>query len=213
MSFNNAKLMIVAMVVVAFSAIQAQPQPVPAEVASAAIHGLSKFLALIPANMMEDYGFQNQQELKIAKLGKPFQLYTMPPLRLQAYREEMTVKSLLLPTQMWYFPVTCRDEYRAILIVDRIDNQWQAVSFGHVPLSRHLSEIKRQWTDNRGYQPVLVAIFQARSYLFHLPELDNQNLTPIPLQQPRGDYTATKSLKDVISELGERIQDNLRENF
>jgi len=119
-------------------------QGTPAGVLQAAAEGLQPYLSKIPADSLEQYGFVNGEALNTASLGTPFLLYTLTPAALQQYQAGMSVASVVTPTTMWYFPVLVAGQPRAILVVDRLNNQWKAVSLGYAGLAKELGALNRQ---------------------------------------------------------------------
>lgn len=161
------------------SGLMAAGPQAPAEVMQAAAQGLKPFLAKIQADSMERFGLDADAPLDSATLGAPFLLHTIAPAALAGYKTGMAVSELITPTSMWYFPVLINGEARLILVVDRMGDKWEAVSLGYPPLALEWANVKRQWPEERGYNPVLVAVFQARQHLFTVPEKGASNLTPL----------------------------------
>jgi hypothetical protein len=120
-------------------------QEPPREATDAAKAGLSAFLNRIPRDALEQFGFSKDDSLAQCYLGNPFQLHTISPSALSKYRPEDTVSSIVSRTKMWYFPVMLGDEVKGILVIDKVDNRWEAVSFGYAELARKLSKIRQQW--------------------------------------------------------------------
>ncbi len=197
-------------------------QNAPEAVQQAAVEGLQPFLNKIPTESLEQYGFVHGDVRGMASLGTPFLMYTITPTALQNYRTGMSVTSMVTPTTMWYFPVLMGGQTRAILVVNQVDNQWQAVSLGYAGLARELGALSRQWKAAQGYQPMLIVIFQAKQYLFTVPEKDAYNLTRLvakkpavtnPLQAtklPVDDYAILGTADDVITQLQPVVQNALK---
>jgi hypothetical protein len=154
-------------------------QTAPVEVLRAATNGLPAFLESVSLGNRELYGFTNDTELAQARLGMPWRVYTITPKNLAAHPAETELTPLLSETSLWYFPVLVGDDTRAILVVDRMDDEWRAVALGYVPLARELHQIIKQWPASAGYHPRLVAAFSANRLYFTVPEVDDHNLSPI----------------------------------
>jgi len=123
--------------------------------------------------------FKDNEELKSAVLGEPYQLYVITPAALKAYRQGDTADSLLTETTCWYFPVLVGATIRSILIVDKMPDGWRAVSLGDARLASKLDSLVRQWPSSSGYHAKLVVVFQASQYLFAIPERGADNLTTL----------------------------------
>ena len=197
-------------------------QNAPESVRQAAVEGLQPYLNKIPVESLEEFGFVRGDAVNMASLGTPFLLYTITPAALEQYRTGMTVASIVTPTTVWYFPVLIAGQPRVILVVDRLDNQWKAVSLGYAGLARELGALIRQWKASQGYQPMLIVVFQAKQYLFTIPEKDAYNLTRLtankapatdPLQAiaaPANDYATLGTVADVIDQLKPVVRNALK---
>jgi len=191
----------------------------PKAVTEAARSGLLPFLEKMPAGEEEYYGFNSGENPEQSSLGEPFLLYTITPEALFNYRDGETVSSLLTSTQVWLFPVVLGGDYRAMLTVARQEGVWKAVAFGKAALARELQKIHQQWPDSKGYEPKLVAVFQATAYFFTLPAEDDQNLTPLFFEGKgfapefyRSDegYRSTVKISQIIGQLRETVEENLK---
>lgn len=191
-------------------------QVAPADVQQAAVQGLQPFLNKIPVISMGDYGFAPGDDLGAATLGDPFQIYTITPGALEQYKAGTAVSSLMTKTTMWYFPVLIAGQTRAVLVVDWLDNKWQAVSLGYAGLAKELGALGRQWKAAEGYHPILIVVFQAKQYLFTVPEKDAQNLTQLVIQEPTAkvkaadDYATLGTAAGVVEQLKPAVKDALK---
>jgi len=86
---------------------------------------LSEILSNIPAGKEKDYGFLNQDELKEATLGIPYQEYDMEKEK---------------PTGYWRVPVTVEGKNRALLRLKSTADGWTFSGFGGGGLARNLDE-------------------------------------------------------------------------
>lgn len=151
-------------------------------------------------------GFSKDNDFSQARLGTPLRLHTITHAALAGDVAVQSVQRLLSETTLWYFPVEMQGETKAMLVVDRMPDGWRAVSFGYAPLAREWNVIARQWPTAKGFHPRLVVVFQASQYCFTVPELDDQNLTPVAsatasgLKPPPG-YTALGALSDTVKTL------------
>ena len=210
-----------------FSVPNAIAEPkAPDDVVQAAQQGLMPFLDKIPKNSLDQFGFGQTDSFDAAVLGTPFLVHTITPSALKQYQSGVTVASLLTPTTLWYFPVLIAGQPKAILVVDQISNQWQAVSLGYPSLAREWDTVCKQWPEFQGYHPVLITIFQAHQHVFTVPEKGNDNLTTLlpPIQQiPNGmgqaqvtgdssRYAILDNATKVIRNLMPVVENNLRES-
>lgn len=112
-------------------------QPTPPEVLTAASNGLPAFLASVRLGSRDLYGFTNDTELAQTRLGVPLRVYAITPTALASHPADSTLTPLLSETTLWYLPVLVGEDAKAILVVDRMAGEWQAVSFGYAPLARN----------------------------------------------------------------------------
>lgn len=157
----------------------AHSQTSPPEVLKSAHEGLQSFLSRVPLEARGHYGFTRSDDFQQARLGTALNLYTITPQSLLTYSADTPVTSLLSKTAMWYFPVMVHNEIRAILVVDQVDGQWQAVSLGYAELARALDRVGQRWPQAEGFHPQLIAVFQAKEYLVWVPEYSSDDLISI----------------------------------
>ena len=173
------------------------------EVARAAEEGLPDMLGKIPPGGWSEYGFASGEELAEATLGEPLSLFTITPAALNACKPGDPVDSLLSETTLWYVPVRVKETVRSFLVVDRVEDRWEAVSFGYAPLTKPVEAMLAQWPASAGYHPKLILVFQAQQYLFTVPELGGDNL--IPLLGVRGEGAGYKAAPSRVITVGETV--------
>ncbi len=190
----------------------------PPEAVAAAEAGLTRFLSEIPPSELVNFGFAEGEANDEARVGNPWELYTITPDALLAAGEDTDVESLISPTGLWYFPVILDGTARAIIKVDRVEGDWEAVAFGSSPLAGELEKISGQWPKAGGYTPRLIAVYQAAAYFFTVPEKNSRNLTPLTfdgigfggyLQKSLPEYSATAELSELLVPLREVVEDNI----
>lgn len=152
---------------------------VPPEIQRAAEAGLPIFLSRLPEGMEGEYGFEQGGDMDRAVLGRPFRVAAITPAALSAHQPGDSLDALLTDTTLWYFPVSVEGSIRAVLVVDRTEAGWEAVSLGYARLAAALDQLLREWPEASGYHPRLVSVVQAQQFLFTIPELDRPNLTPL----------------------------------
>lgn len=190
----------------------------PPEALAAAEFGLLRYLTEIPPAELVNFGFAEGEATGPARIGDPWQLYTITPDALLSAGETAEVEDLITPTGLWYFPVILGGTARTIITVDRMDGRWEAVAFGATPLAGELEKISRQWPKASGYTPKLVAIYQAAAYFFTVPEKNSRNFTPLAFdglgfggyfQKSLPEYSTTAELSDLIGPLRESVEANI----
>ncbi len=182
----------------------AHAQTAPPEVISAAEAGLQPFLSRISPEVRESYGFARSDAFGQVHLGDSFNLYTITPDALLNYSAGSQVSSLLSKTNMWYFLVMVENKVRCILVVDLLDGKWQAVSLGYANLAKALSKVMQRWPKSKGFNPWLIAVFQANEYLVMVPEESSDTLLSL---FPGREELLMDNVKNVI----ERLKPTVRE--
>ena len=222
-TFKKAKICIVfviCLMTLCLVHFEANAETAPQGVMDAARNGLYPFLQRISPDKFENYGFTAKDSLDNARLGSPFRVYTITPSTLFKYKSGDTVSSLISSTGMWYFPIMVDNDMRAILTVSRLNGVWKAVAMGQTSLARELGVVVRQWPRFKGYEPLLVMVFQAKSYFFTVPEKDDYNLTPFTferkdfgLESRKSDdkYSTTLDLSGIINKLKTDVEENVRQ--
>jgi hypothetical protein len=190
----------------------------PPEAIAAAEAGLMPFLELITPEDMINFGLSPGDNISDAVLGAPFQLYTITPAKLLNAEDGTPVGSLTSPTGSWLFPIVLDGKSRAILTVERMDGEWQAVTMGRSGLAGEMEKLNGQWPKAKGYEPKLIAIYQAASYFFTIPEKDSENFTPLIFngegfggyRQATGpEYSSTAPLSSMLGPLKETVEENI----
>ena len=193
----------------------------PPEAIAAAEAGLQPFLELITPEDMNNFGLLPSANISEAVLGNPFQLYTITPAKLLDAGDDTPVSSLISPTGSWLFPIVLDGKSRAILTIEEMDGKWQAVTMGKSGLAGEMEKLNGQWPKAKGYEPKLIAIYQAASYFFTIPEKDSKNFTPLTFdgegfggyrQKTGPEYSSTTPLSNMLGPLKETVEENINLN-
>ena len=184
----------------------------PAEahaVAVAAARGWPEMRARIPAGMWRDYGFADGGAMASATLGEPLPMLAITPAALAAYQPGDSVEALLSATTLWYVPLAADGAIRSMLVVDRVAGEWQAVSLGYAPLAKALERMFAQWPATKGYHPRLVMVVQAQQYLYTVPELGPDNLTPLQGAAAKARPAGVDRVADAVAVLKPAVARNV----
>ena len=173
--------------------------PIPPEITRAATVGLPAFLSHLPPGEEPDYGFANADETRRAQLAQPFRLHTVTPTALRKWQPGDPPSTLLSATDMWVFPIAVDGVVRSILVVDHTPAGWEAVSLGQAPLAAALDGLRQDWPEKDGHRPLLAVSFQAREYLFTLPDHPEPNLTLLELAPPAPGRRSPATPRDLQS--------------
>ena len=103
-------------------------------------------------------------------------------------------------------------------MIDRVENQWRAVSLGCPQFAVELARVLAAWPEAKGYHPQFIVMRQAGQILFTIPEQDAANLTPVqmPKKAPQAaasvtipDYTRLRHLSVAVTDLNARVAQNM----
>jgi hypothetical protein len=136
-------------------------QGVPAAVGGAAEYGFRSLLEAIPLPEISNFNFADKDEIKSATLGEGFRVFTIPPELIVNYNPGLAIEDMVMPTPIWFFPVLVSGEARALITVDLLDGQYQAVSLGGRGVAKEWAAASAKWPASAGYQNTFVRIYQA----------------------------------------------------
>jgi len=184
-------------------------QEFPESAVSSVSDGLSSFLGKIPKSRLLSYGFLSEAELQQATLGSPFLLYRIQPHTILKYKEEMAIGEMLEKTSQWFFPVVVNREIRAMLLVhEREDGTFTAVSFGYVALAKQIHRLFASESRVHRSQWRLVVVYQAKEFFMARPEYELNKLYPLQVI----DWDVKKPSSD-LSDNMTRIRPNVKSNL
>jgi hypothetical protein len=188
-------------------------QDAPPEVIKAAETGVSFFLDRTVADKSAKvrFGFKENDSQDQARLGKPFQLHFLNSEAVINRSETDNVNSFLIPTGQWYFPVMIDKEVRTILTVASKKGYWKAVAFGQHILAKEVGKLMQTWPKEKGYTPLMAVSYQAKEFLFTVPQRGANNLTIMALQGEKDggkgkDYSRLEDSANVIKKLRSTIK-------
>lgn len=188
--------------------------PTPDEITQAAQDGLRRFLALDLSSCGIPTNITPQQ----VTLSRPFRLFKITPQALAAYRAGATITDMALPTDQHYLLAQIAERTTCLLVIDRVEDQWRAVSLGCPQFAVELGRVLAAWPEAKGYHPQFIVMRQAGQILFTIPEQDAVNLTPVQMPQraPKAaasitvpDYTRLIHLSATVTDLSARAAQNM----
>lgn len=112
------------------------------------------------------------QDLKEAKIGYGFQVYTIDPPDLMAGRSSM--QKLARPTPQWRFMITLRDRAIGMATVERINGKFETVAYGAAVLAKDVEALAGVHGNADKSNMRFVRVFQARSDLLEVVGQDGQ---------------------------------------
>ncbi|MEN6438545.1 MAG: hypothetical protein ABFD97_08175 [Syntrophobacter sp.] len=143
------------------SVVPLSARDVPPEVKAAAEEGYRSLLESIPPDALSHFNLSNTDEVNQAVLGEGFRVHTIPPESILSYDGKTSVHELILPTQIWFFPVMSRGRIRALLTVDKVGNEYKAVSIGGSGLALQWASALESASSGEDGERVFVRVYQA----------------------------------------------------
>jgi hypothetical protein len=138
---------------------------------------LQTWLKKIPGGNEARYGFTNRDEFSIAKLGKPYQIFTLAGEFFSG--DLMPGKSYLESTGEWRIPVMVNQENRVMITVTKKKNKWKVVELGAVGIASELQEFDRNPALGNTDGLSILRVYQLQSdFLFS----DDPSLDPGKIQ-------------------------------
>ena len=155
------------------------------EVLNSASKDLFFYLEKIPIGHENNYGFHNREEFKLAKLGKPFQMYTIDSQFLISSAK--TSKEVFIPLNEWRVPVVVKERYRALLTVSYHKKILKIVAFGASNLAAELENIEQKKISiilkQSKFKRLILRVYQLHSDFVLLtdnnPNLNIYNIFPL----------------------------------
>ena len=170
--------------------------------------GLPFFLGKVPEGQEKLYGFSPNDSLNDIELGKPLQLYVITPDSLFKYKPTTdSLNSLLSETNIWLFPLEIDGVYKSMLIVDKMNGEWQTVSLGRTQLAKSLDIIRGEYLKDESKEIRLIAVRQVKKYYFHIPNKDENNFTQIVFNNK---YSTLTNINDLIEPLIMNVKNNIK---
>ena len=180
----------------------------PPDVLKAANDGFTTFLmSAVTEDTKTIIGFSANDDLSAAVLGTPFKLYVLPDDSVINYNGKAALHSIVVESDMWYFPIMINDTVKMMLYVGTKGGAWRRAGLGSAGLARELQCLMTQYSPEKGYTPLLVQQRNTGSYFFNIPQVDAYNLTEAfsgPAHADPRRYAALKELKTTITELQKR---------
>jgi hypothetical protein len=133
----------------------------PRDAVLAAQEGIQTFLKDMSLSQLQRLGFKSREEADRATLGEAFQIHAIWEfLHLQKDYELENIKPLAVPLESWQFMVLSHGEPKAMLTVDRIGNQWKAVSLGGSNLAVALRKVAQKYPPSAGFKGKILRMYQ-----------------------------------------------------
>lgn len=132
------------------------------------------------ANFRAAHGLSGYDNGDKVTLGEPLPLYSIFNEKVTGYTEGSPLENLYEKTDVIMFPVLFDGRAKLILKVSHYGtDQLQIGSLGESALAAQLDAIQKQYPSTNGFTVMVLSNNQTHSYLLHIPQLKNDNLTII----------------------------------
>jgi hypothetical protein len=126
------------------------------------------------------------QDLKDAKIGYGFQVYTIDPGDIMAGRGEL--RSMARPTGIWRFSITLNERPIGLATVEQVAGKWETVAYGAAVLAKDLEASLFAYANNDRSNVRFIRIYQAQSDFLEVVSAADAKTRFAPL------YSARQSL-------------------
>jgi len=181
----------------------------PREVASQSMETLRQ---LVTEENYKAMGFESLDELSDIALGDSLHVFFVRLDQLQEYQPGSDPNRLLIDRKRIIFPVIVKKQVRSSIVVDMVNERWQATGFGGPNLMKMFSKVRSAAADSTGLPlPSFFAVqVLALNLNFIAHRIDNElMLTPV-LNDPSFEFKAGVALP--AADAFERILPAAREH-
>jgi hypothetical protein len=189
------------------------------ELDQVAKNGLEIFKELVTSENYKSMGFESLDEVKKIDVVEPFQVFIVRLVDLLEYKSGGDPNEIISGGDEFIYPVTFENEVRSSIVVEKVNNEWEAARFGGASLVKLLNEFAEETSDFVIYMPsfclYFVAFYDADDKLSLIPILDDSNF-----EFSAGEAIfATEAFDKILpiarnyKEQMERIKDDTNENL
>jgi hypothetical protein len=123
------------------------------------------------------FGLKEETQVSDLRTGTPVKVYINLPVEF-INKPANTPMDLSNYDYEWYCPVLENDEVKLFFIISKKDNVWTLVNTGGLTtLAAEWQLVLESWPYSEGYNPVI--IYTCGLFYFHIPEIDDRNITLI----------------------------------
>ncbi|KAB2833310.1 MAG: hypothetical protein F9K48_08705 [Candidatus Brocadia sp.] len=170
------------------------------KVASESIMTLRK---LVNERNYKAMGFESPDEVSAVALGEPIRVFIVRLDHLREYQPGGDPNKLLIDGDKIIYPFTVKEQVRSSVVVEKVNETWNATNFGGPNLIKILANIRKNNSDSTGIplSSYIAVQVPALNLYFLGNRTDNElMLTPL-LDDPSFEFKAGRTVpaKDVFS--------------
>lgn len=187
-------------------------------IVQAAEAGLTVFVKDPQMKNLDRLGFGGRAVIDDVTLGRGFLIHTIPPQTILDEINGLDLYAGAVPTTQWQFLIEAEGKAISLLTVDRMGDQWQAVSIGSAGLAEQLEKIMESWPSSEGYEYRLIRIYQATSDFLAISK-NSEPLGIIPMTSARIamglkggglDPTDLRSSEEILNNIRNTVRINMK---
>lgn len=172
------------------------------EVRKVAESGMWDFLKQIPVGFETKYGFSSRAEVTNSSIGNIYEVYTITPEFLEFPNIDM--KSFVKPEGYFRVEVTCNNEVKTFLTVDKINGNYKVVDIGGDRLARELDNIIK-YSNDKSNRRIIFRMYQLKCDFLATSE-NSQNIRFGGSEIESFNFYSTVSSRNTFS----RLKDNIK---
>ena len=129
-------------------------------VAKVAAKELNDYLKKIPLGQEKMFGFNNRQEFSEAKIGIPYEVFTLDSRFFDNEKLEQSA-NYIISTGVFRVPIIVDNVYKSLLTVSKENNQWHVVKIGAKGLANELEKFEKDYSSIGSFN--ILRVFQIKS--------------------------------------------------
>lgn len=141
---------------------QNQPQPPAQQPQEAAINAIAMLRDLVNEQNYKGLGFQSVDEVKLAQLGQPMEVFNIGLESLKAYKASQNPSTLLALSAETIYPVTVSGNVRTGVTIVHKEQGYESSSFGNADIVKRLVAYRQSAGDFAVHVPAFNLYFLGR---------------------------------------------------
>ena len=168
------------------------------------------FIGKIPMTELSKLGIMHIEDLNKLQLGNSHNLLNINLENDIPDASMLDLSNHTTPTNIWFFSVNLEENTIAMLIVDKVHENWKVVSFGYSSLAREMQQVEDIWLDNSNINIDLLSDNSMQRFYFSISE-DNKtnNLTELNISasvaKQQRDYADLSPIGNTINEIRQHL--------
>lgn len=176
-----------------------------AEVKTVAEEGYKKILSSFDAVDRARFQLNETDLVEEAELGEPFKLQIMDSKVIRNYADysDKKVQDLTVAIENYMVAVKFNGVSKLFVTVCKFKGKssYEIASIGDVPLAQKIDQVSASW-NRSNTEVVLIQNPESHAYMFHVPSVDETNLTIIDVRSSsRKDYRSLSTVGNAVATL------------